>query len=81
METMEQLYEKDKFTSSVTQTSWKPLIRQMFVGSGVILNFLIYGLFFGATTVFVPQIRKQANSTEAISTETMSWLLQVSLNF
>ncbi|XP_045774295.1 facilitated trehalose transporter Tret1-like isoform X2 [Maniola jurtina] len=75
METMEQLYEKDKFTSSVTQTSWKPLIRQMFVGSGVILNFLIYGLFFGATTVFVPQIRKQANSTEAISTETMSWLL------
>ncbi|XP_045774306.1 facilitated trehalose transporter Tret1-2 homolog isoform X12 [Maniola jurtina] len=26
-------------------------------------------------TVFVPQIRKQANSTEAISTETMSWLL------
>ncbi|XP_069361202.1 facilitated trehalose transporter Tret1-2 homolog [Maniola hyperantus] len=73
---MEQLCEKDKFpTTSATKTSWKPLLRQMFVCSGVILNFLIYGLFFGAPTVFVPQIRKQANSTEAISMGTMSWLL------
>ncbi|XP_069361024.1 facilitated trehalose transporter Tret1-2 homolog isoform X5 [Maniola hyperantus] len=73
---MEQSYEKEKFptTSSATKTSWTPLIRQMFVCSGVTLHFLIYGLFFGAPTVFVPQIRKQENSTEAISTETMSWL-------
>ncbi|XP_069361022.1 facilitated trehalose transporter Tret1-like isoform X3 [Maniola hyperantus] len=74
--TMEQLYEKDfPTTSSTTKTSWKPLLRQMFVCSGITLNSLIHGLFFGAPTVFVPQIRKQANSTEAISMETASWLV------
>ncbi|XP_069361203.1 facilitated trehalose transporter Tret1-2 homolog [Maniola hyperantus] len=50
----------------------------MFVCSAIMLHFLIYGLFFGAPTVFIPQIRKQANSTEAISMGTMSWLMSVS---
>ncbi|XP_069361038.1 uncharacterized protein [Maniola hyperantus] len=76
---MEQLYEKDKFpTTSATKTSWKPLLRQMFVCSGVVLNLFICGLFFGAPTVFIPQIRKHANSTEAISMDTMSWLFSSS---
>ncbi|XP_045767431.1 facilitated trehalose transporter Tret1-like isoform X1 [Maniola jurtina] len=59
-------------------TTWTPLLRQMFVCSGVTINFFIYGLFFGAPTVFVPQIRNEANSTEFISMETASWLLSIS---
>ncbi|XP_045767434.1 uncharacterized protein LOC123868829 isoform X4 [Maniola jurtina] len=59
-------------------TTWTPLLRQMFVCSGVTINFFIYGLFFGAPTVFVPQIRNEANSTEFISMETASWLFSIS---
>ncbi|XP_069361133.1 facilitated trehalose transporter Tret1-2 homolog [Maniola hyperantus] len=74
---MEKLYENDGTTTNATKTSWKPLLRQMFVCSGVTLSIFIDGLFFGAPTVFIPQIRKQANSTEAISTETASWLFSI----
>ncbi|XP_045767767.1 facilitated trehalose transporter Tret1-2 homolog [Maniola jurtina] len=75
---MEQSYNKDKNITSSTKTSWTPLLRQMFVCSGVTLNFFIYGLFFGAPTVLIPQIRKEVNSTEVISMETVSWLLSIS---
>ncbi|XP_045767437.1 facilitated trehalose transporter Tret1-like [Maniola jurtina] len=75
---MEQSYEKDFTKTNTTKTSWTPLLRQVFVCSGVTINFFIYGLFFGASTVFVPQIRKEANSTEFISMETASWLLSIS---
>ncbi|XP_069357608.1 uncharacterized protein [Maniola hyperantus] len=76
---MEQLRETHESTrTNVKMSSWKPLLRQMFVCSGVTLNFFINGLFFGAPTVSVPQIRKQANSTEAISMEQASWWLSMS---
>nr|XP_034828836.1 uncharacterized protein LOC117986119 [Maniola hyperantus] len=75
---MEESHEKDFTITNTTKTSWTPLLRQMFVCSGVTVNYLIYGLFFGAPTVFVPQIRKEANSTEVISMETASWLLSIS---
>ncbi|XP_045768429.1 facilitated trehalose transporter Tret1-like isoform X2 [Maniola jurtina] len=54
------------------------LLRQIFVCSGVTSYFFIGGLFFGAPTVFVPQIRKDANSTEIISMAMMSWLMSIS---
>ncbi|XP_069357603.1 facilitated trehalose transporter Tret1-2 homolog [Maniola hyperantus] len=75
---MEKSFDKGFTITSARKTSWTPLLRQMFVCSGVTLHFFIYGLFFGAPTVFVPQIRKQANSTEAVSVETVSWLLSIS---
>ncbi|XP_023941757.1 uncharacterized protein LOC112048463 [Bicyclus anynana] len=61
-------------TNAKTKSSWIYLLRQIFVCSGVTSYFFIFGLFFGAPTVYVPQIRKEANSTEIISMETMSWL-------
>ncbi|XP_045767766.1 facilitated trehalose transporter Tret1-2 homolog [Maniola jurtina] len=75
---MQQSDEQDFSKTNTTKTSWTPLLRQVFVCSGVTINFFIYGLFFGAPTVFVPQIRKEANSTEFISMETASWLLSIS---
>ncbi|XP_052739859.1 facilitated trehalose transporter Tret1 isoform X2 [Bicyclus anynana] len=53
-------------------------VNKMFICSGVTSYFFIYGLFFGAPTVYVPQIRKEANSTDAINMETMSWLFSIS---
>ncbi|XP_034828834.1 facilitated trehalose transporter Tret1-like [Maniola hyperantus] len=78
---MEQSSEENKYISvckNPEQSSWLPLLRQMFVCSGVTSYFFIYGLFFGAPTVYVPQIRKEANSTEAISMDTMTWLFSIS---
>ncbi|XP_069357607.1 facilitated trehalose transporter Tret1-2 homolog [Maniola hyperantus] len=75
---MDESYEKDLTVTNTTKTSWTPLLRQMFVCSGVTVTYFIYGLFFGATTVLVPQIRKEANSTEAISMEAASWLMSIS---
>ncbi|XP_039750809.1 sugar transporter ERD6-like 15 [Pararge aegeria] len=77
---MEQSAEIDQVAVRLktTKSSWMPLLRQMFVCSGVTSYFFIYGLFFGAPTVYVPQIRKEANSTEAISMEAVSWLFSIS---
>ncbi|XP_045767433.1 sugar transporter ERD6-like 15 isoform X3 [Maniola jurtina] len=79
---MEQSYEEDKFidtnANGATTSSWTPLLRQIFVCSGITSYFFIYGLFFGAPTVFIPQIRKEANSTEALSMQTVSWLFSIS---
>ncbi|XP_052739860.1 facilitated trehalose transporter Tret1-like [Bicyclus anynana] len=76
---MEETSEEYKLpNSSSTKSSWIYLIRQMFVCSGVTSYFFISGLFFGAPTVYVPQIRKEANSTEIISMEMVSWLFSIS---
>lgn len=36
--------------------------------------FFINGLGFGTTTVAIPQLRKEANSTSAVSDEMASWI-------
>ncbi|CAK1546243.1 unnamed protein product [Leptosia nina] len=53
---------------------WLPLLRQSFVFSGVVSFFFIHGLFVGAPTVFIPQLRKEYNSTEFINLSMESWL-------
>ncbi|XP_069357389.1 facilitated trehalose transporter Tret1-2 homolog [Maniola hyperantus] len=77
---MDKSCEEDKFivTNAARTSSWTPLLRQIFVCSGITSFFFIYGLFFGAPTVFIPQIRKEANSTETLSIETVSWLFSIS---
>ncbi|XP_063835940.1 facilitated trehalose transporter Tret1-like isoform X2 [Ostrinia nubilalis] len=59
-------YEKKK--------SWKPLLRQLFIASGLWTPYFAVGLSLGTPTVYVPQARKQANSTDAVSVEMASWL-------
>ncbi|KAI5644586.1 sugar transporter domain-containing protein [Phthorimaea operculella] len=57
--------------------SYKPLIRQIIVCSGIWNSFFIMGLCLGAPTVTIAQFRKEANSTEAISGEMASWISSV----
>ncbi|XP_075976398.1 facilitated trehalose transporter Tret1-2 homolog [Anticarsia gemmatalis] len=61
----------------LNNASWKPLMRQLFVFSGVGSIYFVLGLFFGAPTVFIPQIKKDANSTEVLTDEMASWLSSV----
>lgn len=47
---------------------------QLLVCSGVWTSMFLYGLGVGAPTVYIPQIRKEANSTSIITDEMASWL-------
>ncbi|XP_062525227.1 facilitated trehalose transporter Tret1-2 homolog [Bombyx mori] len=53
------------------------LWRQMFVSSGVWSVYFVLGLGFGAPTVMIPQIRREANSTDAVTESMASWLTSV----
>lgn len=68
---------KDDSISSGTQKSWKPFYRQLLVCTSIWTAYFIYGLIVGAPTVFIPQIRDEANSTEIITDEMASWLSSV----
>ncbi|XP_037297087.1 facilitated trehalose transporter Tret1-like [Manduca sexta] len=57
--------------------SWKPFFRQVLVCTGVWTSYFMFGLCSGAPTVFIPQIRKEANSTEIITDEMASWLTSI----
>ncbi|XP_075976485.1 facilitated trehalose transporter Tret1-like [Anticarsia gemmatalis] len=57
--------------------SWKPFFRQFLVCSGVWTAMFLYGLAVGAPTVFIPQIRREANDTSVITDEMASWLTSV----
>ncbi|CAH0674178.1 unnamed protein product [Spodoptera exigua] len=46
----------------------------LLICSGVWTSVFLYGLSVGAPTVFIPQIRKEANNTEIITTEMASWM-------
>ncbi|XP_060802268.1 facilitated trehalose transporter Tret1-like [Amyelois transitella] len=46
---------------------WKPFLRQMLVSSGMWTCYFTYGMFLGTPTVLVPYVRREANSTEAVS--------------
>ncbi|KAJ8713160.1 hypothetical protein PYW08_008464 [Mythimna loreyi] len=52
----------------------KYFFRQMLVSSGGWTCYFIMGMSFGASTVFIPQIRKEANSFDAVSESTASWI-------
>ncbi|XP_039749895.1 facilitated trehalose transporter Tret1-2 homolog [Pararge aegeria] len=51
---------------------------ELFSCSSVVLNFFIFGLFMGAPTVVIPQITKEANSTNVVTLELTSWLSSIS---
>ncbi|XP_068626079.1 facilitated trehalose transporter Tret1-like [Battus philenor] len=53
---------------------WIYVFRQVLVSSGVWTIYFTLGLCLGSPTVIVPQIRRQANSSDVISEETVSWL-------
>ncbi|CAB3250771.1 unnamed protein product [Arctia plantaginis] len=57
--------------------TWKPLMRQLFVFSGVASIYFVLGLSFGAPTVFIPQIRKESNFTNILTDDMASWLASV----
>ncbi|KAL0858400.1 hypothetical protein ABMA27_012281 [Loxostege sticticalis] len=59
------------------KTSWKPFLRQLFISSGIWTPYFSVGLCLGTPTVFVPQYRRAANSTDAVSVEMASWLSSV----
>ncbi|KAJ8724215.1 hypothetical protein PYW08_015689 [Mythimna loreyi] len=56
---------------------WKPFLRQLLICSGVWTSVFLYGLGVGAPTVFIPQIRKEANNTEFITDDMASWITSV----
>ncbi|XP_028027949.1 facilitated trehalose transporter Tret1-like [Bombyx mandarina] len=62
---------------SIKKCSWMPFIKQFLVCSGVWTIYFTLGMATGAPTVFIPQLRKEANSTEAVSEEMESWLSSV----
>ncbi|XP_072946942.1 facilitated trehalose transporter Tret1-like [Epargyreus clarus] len=62
----------------LSEESKKPFLRQLHIASGVWALFFMNGLCTGAPTVFIPQLRRQANSTEYINDELASWLYSLS---
>ncbi|KAI5638572.1 hypothetical protein NE865_08764 [Phthorimaea operculella] len=61
------------------KSSWMPLLRQIFICSGVCNGYFIIGVYTGVPAVLVPQLRKEANSTEAVSEEEVSWMSSVGI--
>ncbi|PZC75259.1 hypothetical protein B5X24_HaOG206521 [Helicoverpa armigera] len=50
---------------------------QLFVVGGVWTIYFVLGLCYGAPNVFIPQIRRDANSTEAVSEDMATWLTSI----
>ncbi|CAH0595540.1 unnamed protein product [Chrysodeixis includens] len=64
-------------SSQNRKAQWKErkhFMRQILISSGGWSTYFIMGISFGAPTVFIPQIRNEANSTAAVSEETASWI-------
>ncbi|XP_045487976.1 facilitated trehalose transporter Tret1-like [Pieris rapae] len=53
---------------------WIFLARQVLVSSGVWVHFFMFGLCMGTPTIYISQIRRDANSTDVITEEMSSWL-------
>ncbi|XP_075989623.1 facilitated trehalose transporter Tret1-2 homolog [Anticarsia gemmatalis] len=70
---------ENKTTDVVSQQwkQWQPLLRQMLVSSGVWAMYFTTGLGLGAPTVFIPQLRREANATEVLTDEMATWLSSV----
>nr|XP_049692924.1 facilitated trehalose transporter Tret1-2 homolog [Helicoverpa armigera] len=57
---------------------WVPFLRQLYVCTVCSSIFFMLGLCFGAPMVFIPQLRKNANSTnEPLTDDMASWLTSV----
>ncbi|CAH0674015.1 unnamed protein product [Spodoptera exigua] len=60
-----------------SKISWTLFLRQLFVVGGVWTIYFVLGLCYGAPNVIIPQIRREANSTEAVSEDMASWLSSI----
>ncbi|CAH2240690.1 jg6644 [Pararge aegeria aegeria] len=60
------------------KSKWIFFLRQLFYSSSVVSNFFMFGLYLGAPTVIIPQIRREANSTAAVTPEMASWISSIS---
>ncbi|XP_045765832.1 uncharacterized protein LOC123867696 [Maniola jurtina] len=72
-------YAKEEYAKKKNGVNRIFFFRQFFSCSNVVLNFFISGLYMGATTVIVPQLRKEANSTDVVTPEMASWLCKSEL--
>ncbi|XP_013192370.1 facilitated trehalose transporter Tret1-2 homolog [Amyelois transitella] len=54
--------------------NWKYMVKQTLICISTWSLFFVTGLFFGTPTVMIPQLRAEANSTDAVSEEMASWL-------
>ncbi|XP_063826978.1 facilitated trehalose transporter Tret1-like [Ostrinia nubilalis] len=57
--------------------SWTHFLRQFLVNSIALMFYFMFGLSLGAPTVLLPQLRKEANSTEAASEDMASWIASI----
>ncbi|CAB3235748.1 unnamed protein product [Arctia plantaginis] len=59
--------------------SWQPFLRQLYVCTLCTSIYFVLGLCFGAPTVYIPQLRKEAklNLTEPMTAEMESWLSSI----
>ncbi|KAI5644587.1 sugar transporter domain-containing protein [Phthorimaea operculella] len=76
-EPLNKKYLKEKMKDKNEQHRWKPLLRQIVVCSGVCNTCFLTGLCFGSPTVIIPQLRRDANSTQIISEEMASWISSI----
>ncbi|KAL0881576.1 hypothetical protein ABMA27_001407 [Loxostege sticticalis] len=56
------------------KASWTYCFRQVLVASVLWTSYIIAGLNMGTPTVAIPQLRKEANSTAAVSDAVASWM-------
>ncbi|XP_028176910.1 facilitated trehalose transporter Tret1-like [Ostrinia furnacalis] len=66
-----------KDISRSNEVSWKHCFRQFLVNSIALMFYFMFGLSLGAPTVLLPQLRKEANSTEAVSEDMASWIASI----
>nr|XP_049693313.1 uncharacterized protein LOC126053906 [Helicoverpa armigera] len=59
--------------------SWKPFLRQLYVCTVCSSLYFVLGLCFGAPTVYVPQMRKEANSISEPLTDDMASCIRFGL--
>ncbi|XP_047025998.1 facilitated trehalose transporter Tret1-like [Helicoverpa zea] len=64
----------EKVVEIKKKTNWKPFFKQLIIASGVWTSVFLYGLCVGAPTMFIPQIRREANDTSVITDDMASWL-------
>ncbi|CAH0595541.1 unnamed protein product [Chrysodeixis includens] len=53
---------------------WIYFLRQLFICSGIWSCLFFMGLCMGSPTIIIPQLRREVNSTDAVSKEMASWL-------
>ncbi|XP_075983790.1 facilitated trehalose transporter Tret1-2 homolog [Anticarsia gemmatalis] len=71
---MEEIEDYDRLEKYNGWQKRKFFFRQLLISTGAWTCYFIMGISFGASTVFIPQIRAEANSTKAVSEEVASWI-------